>query len=62
MKSEAFVHYQDVPLTLIGLALFMAIFVGSVIWTGLRANRSKYLKMAEAPLHDEDGAVPGGRG
>lgn len=56
MKAEAFAHYTDVPLTLVGLILFVAVFAGAVIWTGLKENRRKYEKIARHPL--EDGEQP----
>lgn len=61
MKSAAFANYHDVNMTLIGLGLFMAIFIGSIVWTGLRANRRIYDRLSQVPLHDEDGAADGGR-
>lgn len=52
MKAQAFAHYTDVPLTLIGLVLFIAVFLGAVIWTGLRTNRRKYQTIERQPLND----------
>lgn len=61
MKSAAFTHYDDIYLTVIGLGLFLAVFVGVIVWTGLRANRAKYLRMANAPLLDDEAMIPGGQ-
>ncbi len=52
MKAEAFAHYTDVPITLIGLMLFVGVFLGAVIWTGLKENRRKYEQIAQHPLSD----------
>lgn len=54
MKAEAFAHYSDVAMTLLGLVLFVAVFTGAVIWTGLKANKKKYEKIARQPLNDGD--------
>ena len=51
---EAFAHYTDAPMTVLGLCLFMAVFVGSIIWTGLKVNKEKYKKIAQQPLNDGD--------
>ncbi len=52
MKSEAFLHYTDVTLTLTGLILFVAMFVSVLIWTGLKGNQKRYRKIEQIPFHD----------
>lgn len=52
MKAEAFAHYTDIPVTLLGLILFVTVFLGAVIWTGLKENQEKYKKIARHPLSD----------
>lgn len=54
MKSDAFLHYSDAPLTLIGLGLFLTVFVGSIIWVNLKENRRRYRKIAEQILDEGD--------
>lgn len=52
MKSAAFTHYTDVNLTLIGLGLFLTVFIGSVIWVNLKVNRERYKKIALTVLDE----------
>lgn len=52
MKSAAFAHYSDVPLTLLGLILFVTVFVGVVWWTGLKANQRKYEQISKDILQE----------
>lgn len=47
MKSAAFLNYTDIPITLIGLGLFIAVFVGSIIWVNIKSNSLRYRKIAE---------------
>lgn len=54
MKSEAFAHYTDVNLTLIGLGLFLTVFLGSIIWVSLKVNRERYKKIALTILDEGD--------
>ena len=52
MKSVAFANYTDITLTLIGLGLFIGVFVGSIIWVNLKENRIKYKQIAQKILDD----------
>lgn len=52
MKSVAFANYTDVTLTLIGLGLFMSVFIGSIIWVNLKANKLKYEQIAKNILDE----------
>lgn len=52
MKAQAFAHYSDALLTTIGLTLFVAVFVGSVIWVNIKKNRQRYAKMKSELLDD----------
>ena len=52
MKSLAFANYSDVPLTLIGLGLFMSVFIGSIIWVNLKENKLRYEKIAKNILDE----------
>lgn len=52
MKSLAFANYTDIPLTLLGLALFMAVFTGSVIWVCLKENRQRHSEIAKSILDE----------
>lgn len=54
MKSAAFLHYSDVTLTLIGLALFVTVFIGSIIWVNLKENRRRYRQIAAKILDEGD--------
>jgi len=56
MNKLAFANYTDVPLTLIGLGLFIAVFVGSIVWVNLDANRQRYKQLAKNIL--EEGEQP----
>lgn len=50
--SQYFAHYTDTTLSLIGFGLFAAVFVGSLIWTNLKANRAIYEDIANKILID----------
>ncbi len=52
MKSLAFAHYTDIALTLIGLGLFMIVFIGSIIWVNLKENRRRYEQIAKNILDE----------
>lgn len=52
MKSEAFVHYSDVGLTLTGLILFVGLFLAMILWTGLKGNQKRYRKIEQLPFQD----------
>jgi hypothetical protein len=52
MKSLAFANYSDVPLTLIGLGLFIAVFSSWVIWVCLHENRVYHEKIAKHILEE----------
>lgn len=52
MKSLAFAHYTDTLLTLIGLGLFITVFLGWVAWVNLKPNRELYKKIARELLED----------
>ncbi len=52
MKSVAFANYTDVTLTLIGLGLFVSVFIGSIIWVNLKENRLRYEKIAKNILDE----------
>lgn len=54
MKSAAFIHYTDIPLSLIGLGLFLTVFIGSIIWVNLKENRRRYRKIAAQILDEGD--------
>lgn len=50
--SDAFVSYNDTTLTLIGLGLFISVFIGSIIWVSIKENKKRYLILAETLLKD----------
>jgi hypothetical protein len=50
--SDAFAAYNDTTLTLIGLGLFVAVFIGSIIWVSLKENKKRYAILAERLLQD----------
>lgn len=52
MKSNAFAYYSDVPLTLLGLGLFLGVFLGVLWWTGLKMNQKKYQHLSTELLKD----------
>lgn len=54
MKSEAFAHYTDVPLSLFAFIVFLIFFLGIVIWTGLKYNQKKYRKLEQLPLEGSE--------
>lgn len=51
--SQYFANYTDTTLSLIGFGLFGAVFIGSVIWTNIPANRKAYDVIASKILKDE---------
>jgi cbb3-type cytochrome oxidase subunit 3 len=52
VKSFAFANYTDITLTLIGLGLFVGVFIGSIIWVNLKENRRLYDKIAKNILDE----------
>jgi cbb3-type cytochrome oxidase subunit 3 len=54
MKSAAFANYNDVTLTLIGLGLFLGVFIGSLIWVNLKENRRLYDQISKSILDEGD--------
>ena len=50
--SQYFTHYTDAALSLVGFGLFAAVFFGSLIWTGLTANKKSYETIASEILKD----------
>lgn len=50
--SEAFRHYTDSNLSLVGLCLFLFVFFGWVFWVSLKANKKKYAHLATYLLED----------
>lgn len=53
MKSEALALFNMPLLPLIGLLIFVALFVGIVIWTYHSSNQEKFEASARLPLEDE---------
>jgi cbb3-type cytochrome oxidase subunit 3 len=53
MKQEAFQHYSDQNLTILGLFIFVAFFVGLLFWVYRRTQLSHYKYMSHIPLEGE---------
>lgn len=50
--SQYFTHYTDVYLSLVGFGLFAFVFIGWVLFTGMKQNREIYKKIAQDILTD----------
>ncbi len=46
-------HFNDVPLTLAALIIFMSTFGFVLLWTFRRNSKSYYDKISQIPLKDE---------
>ncbi len=50
MKELVLAQYKLIPLNCFALALFMAIFIGSIVWVYRRSGKDFYRHMEELPL------------
>jgi hypothetical protein len=53
VKALAFAHYTDIPLTIVGLCLFLTVFFGVLWWTGLKMNKAKYAALSHSLFNEE---------
>ncbi len=54
MLSHGLKFFTDIPLTLIGMALFMLAFLGVAAWTFFRSQSKEfYRKVGNLPLTEE---------
>lgn len=53
MMSRAFQHFNDVPLSVFGMLLFLTVFVGVVIQVFAR-DKEEYAPLAAMPLEKEE--------
>lgn len=54
MLSHGLKFFTDIPITLIGMILFMIAFFGVTAWTFLRSQSKEfYQKVANLPLTEE---------
>lgn len=51
--SAAFRNFDDINLALTGLSIFIAVFVGSLIWVYFVQSQKHYDQMSHLPLQDE---------
>ena len=56
MLSQGLLFFNEIPLTLLGLLLFIFTFTGVTCWTFLRdASEPYYREIANLPLHEDIG-------
>lgn len=53
MKQEVFQHYTDQNLTIFGLFIFVAFFVGLLFWVYRRTQAPHYKYMSQLPIEGE---------
>jgi cbb3-type cytochrome oxidase subunit 3 len=53
VKQEAFQHYSDQSLTIVGLFIFVTFFVGLLFWVYRRTQSSHYKYMSQLPLEGD---------
>ena len=54
MKKEGLAYFQDTHLTVIAMFLFLAVFLGMVIWVYRKKGKKHYDELANLPLNKED--------
>ncbi len=52
MMKEGFANFSDTNLIVFGFLLFMAVFVGSFVWTYFIQDKQFYNKLSHMPLAD----------
>jgi len=52
MMKDGFENFTDTNLIVFGFVLFMAVFVGSFVWTYFIQNNKFYDKLSRMPLAD----------
>jgi cbb3-type cytochrome oxidase subunit 3 len=52
MKQQALSYFTDIHLTIFGMFLFLAVFVGVVLWSYRRGANETYRYMEQLPLKD----------
>lgn len=58
MMQEGLKHFTGIPFTLLAMLLFFAVYLGVISWTlWSKANESVIERIANLPLHDEDGSL-----
>lgn len=50
MFKQAFLHFNDSHLMVLGFILFMGTFLGTLIWTIFIRNKSFYEELSKKPL------------
>ena len=56
MKSQIALFFSDIPLTILGMLIFLIIFIVVMLWTYLRPESKEfYTKIERLPLNGEDG-------
>jgi cbb3-type cytochrome oxidase subunit 3 len=53
VKQEALSFFTHTELTGVAMFLFMAVFIGSVIWTYRKRGKQFYEKMSRLPLQED---------
>lgn len=53
MLKEGLSYFTDTHITLIGLALFMILFIGIIFWTRRQSTNEIYSQLSELPLQNE---------
>ena len=58
MMQEGLKHFTEIPLTLLAMLLFFAIYLGAIAWTlWSKSNASVIERISNLPLHDEDASL-----
>ncbi len=52
MISEGLRHFTEIPLSIVGMLLFIVTFITVTIWSFL--SRQDLHEMAQMPLHEEE--------
>lgn len=53
MLRNAFTHFTDSHLTMIGLIIFVLFFLGLLLWVFLPFNKKHYQRMKKLPLQGD---------
>lgn len=54
MKQEGLSYFTDTHLTVLGLIIFFAFFIGVVWWVSQKSRRGYYSEMEKMPLNDAE--------
>lgn len=52
LRQQAATATSNVPLSVIGMLLFLAVFIGVVFWVFRKKSKTFYQRMSRLPLED----------